>query len=74
LPLELGLDAHPSQHLNTVLVCDPHYANKIIPARRANDNVAGPYLALITHEPVKLSNPIDLANTENRGHAAPPLS
>jgi hypothetical protein len=32
LPLELGLNAHPSQHLNTVLVCDPYRANKINPA------------------------------------------
>jgi hypothetical protein len=32
LPLERGLNAHPAQHLNTVLVCDPHRANKVIPA------------------------------------------
>jgi hypothetical protein len=73
LPLELSLNPHASQYLDSVLVCDPHHANEIIPAQRANDNISGLYAAAVTREPVELPNTLELTSNENWGHASSPL-
>jgi|SRR6516165_6306546 len=65
LPLELGQDSHTTQHPDSFLACNPHYAYKIISAPRAHDNIAELYLARVTREPVKLPNTVKFTPRDN---------